>query len=364
MRLGAYQLLFMTRTPAHAAVHATVELAGRKRGFLNAVLRRLTRMIQDRPADPESSRRELALIGERCLVFEEDLLPDPRTEAADHLAVLYSLPVFLLERWIAAHGVESAARLAEASSSTPAVFLRHTARAGSAAALAASLAEEGVSTEASEHPCILRWTGGSSPFAGKAFAEGWFVAQDPTALRAAEALGAQEGERILDLCAAPGTKASFLADQVGSSGRVHAFDAHPERRKLIRENAARLGLSQIECMDSLEDLAAVDRVIIDVPCSNSGVLARRVEARERITQEAIMGLAKQQRRLLERGWELLRDGGVCLYSTCSIEAEENQDLVEAFARERGLMIRSMQLTLPEVPRHDGGFHALLEKGTS
>ncbi len=364
LRLGAYQLMFMTRTPSHAAVHATVALAGRKRGFVNAVLRGITRMIEDRPADPELPERELELPGGRCLVFAEKLFPDPQTAPAEYLSVLHSLPEFLLLRWIEAHGFATATRLALASSCTPAVFLRHTSKVESAAVLAASLQEEGVLTEASEHPRILRWSGGSSPFAGKAFAQGLFVAQDPTALRAAEALGAQAGECILDLCAAPGTKASFLADEVTASGRVYAFDANPGRRELIRETAARLSLSQLECLENLEDLPPIDRVIIDVPCSNTGVLSRRVEARDRINLEAILSLARQQKRLIARGWELLRPGGICLYSTCSIEAEENEDLVTGFASEEGVKILAMQRTFPELPSHDGGFHALLEKATS
>jgi 16S rRNA (cytosine967-C5)-methyltransferase len=130
---------------------------------------------------------------------------------------------------------------------------------------------------------------------------------------------------------------------------------------MIEENITRLGLSQVECIDSLQGVGKVDRVLVDVPCSNTGVLARRVEARDRFTEESIRSLVQQQRMLLAQGWDFLKPAGVCVYATCSIEAEENQSVVEAFAAERSLQITEMSTTLPAVPLHDGGFHAVLTK---
>lgn len=359
LRLGIYQLLFMDRIPVHAAVHASVALAGSRRAFANAVLRSLTRQLQSRPADPLRRRNELALSAERCLVLSEAEFPDPETESAAHHALLQSLPDYLVARWERCYGPQKAAEIAAASSRQPVVFLRRSGRCDTLSSLADALLQEGVQTEASEHREILRWSGGSSPFSTRAFHQGLFVAQDPTALSAAEALGAKPGESVLDLCAAPGIKASYLADAVGASGRVYAFDPDPQRRPLISANAERLGLTQIECIDSLKGIGKVDRVLIDVPCSNTGVLARRVEVRNRLSEEIIASLARKQARILAEGWEHLLPSGVCVYSTCSIETEENQAVVKAFAAERELQIKEMTTTLPAVPLHDGGFHAVL-----
>lgn len=360
LRLGAYQLLFMDRIPGHAAVHASVALGGsRQRGFINAVLRGLGRRLHSHSADPQRPSHELALSGDRCLLLEGSGLPDRETDPVAYHALLQSLPQHLVARWAECYGVEAAGEIAAASSRVPVVFLRRSARCESVVSLATALREEAVQTKASDHEEILEWSGGSSPFATQAYRQGLFVAQDPTALRAVEALGAKPGECVLDLCAAPGTKTSYLADAVTSSGRVYAFDPSPRRRKMIDENNRRLGLAQVECIDSLQGVGKVDRVLIDVPCSNTGVLARRVEARDRLSDESLRSLCQQQAMLLAKGWDYLQPSGVCVYSTCSIEPEENQEVVEVFAKQRGLTIREMTTTLPAVPRHDGGFHAVL-----
>jgi 16S rRNA (cytosine967-C5)-methyltransferase len=364
LRLGAYQLLFSTAIPAHAAVHETVAISGRARGFVNAVLRRIAGSVEPRAADAGRPRSELPLPagqggeGEpRTLVLPSDVLPDPAGDPAGAIAARHALPRALVQRWHERFGGAVCEAIARASSVPPCVFLR--ARLGlGASGLLEVLAGEGVETEPAGHEQLLRVTGGASPFDGEAFARGDFVAQDPTAFGAAVALDAQEGESVLDLCAAPGTKTTWVAECVGPGGRVVACDADAARLRSVRESAARLRLEQIEIREEPPEGELFDRVLVDAPCSNSGVLARRVEVRRRIGPDSIARLAGIQKGLLKAGCALARPGGHVLYSTCSIEQEENEAVVQA-ALPRGARIVEQRLVLPEAKLRDGGYWAML-----
>lgn len=362
LRLGAYQLLRLTRIPPYAAVAETVALLRGQRGFANAVLRRLATCVQPRAANPEAPRREAALGDERALVLGVDWLPDPEKQHAAYHATLHGLPVFVVERWQKFYGAQVAEQLAAAADRAPSVTLRVNRRLGDAAALQARLADEDVQTEPLDSPLLLRVSGGGSPFGGATFKEGWFVAQDPTSFAAVEAVGAQPGETVVDLCAGPGTKAAFLAEAVAPEGRVHAYDVSDARRLPIAENARRLGLEEnLVVHDDPDALPTADRVMVDVPCSNTGVLARRVEVRRRLREGGWAELIEKQSALLTRALELVRPGGTVVYSTCSIEPEENEELVRAVAAEHRV-VREMR-TLPDPPAHDGGFHAIVQRAT-
>ena len=185
-----------------------------------------------------------------------------------------------------------------ACSSRPALHLRVNRDKGTREELQELLAAEGVESSPADHPLMLRWDGGAPPFGARPFAEGWFVVQDPTALRAAEAVGALPGETVIDLCAAPGTKATFLAQAVSTSGSVRAYDVSPNRRQRIRENVDRLGLQEIlEVVEDPEKLVAATRVLVDVPCSNTGVLGARPEARWRFGRFLFEVLSVSNRRV-------------------------------------------------------------------
>jgi 16S rRNA (cytosine967-C5)-methyltransferase len=361
LRIGAYQLVFLDRVPAHAAVDQSVRLCGpRQRGFVNAVLRRVVTAVAERPADPDRARDELPLGPARTLCLARPL-PDPVADPAAYLALVFGLPEFLCARWIERHGPDRARTLAEAADRPPGVHLR--AVGCDRATLAAELGTGGVETEPAEHPGMLRWTGGATPFATEAFAAGRFVVQDPTAVAAAEAVGARPGEVVLDLCAAPGTKATLIAEAVGPAGQVFAHDVDAVRRRRVAENAARLRMPWLRVVDSLEGLPPVDSVLVDVPCSNTGVLARRVEVRHRLNAAAIDSLADLQLELLLRGLDAVRPGGTVVYSTCSLEAEEDDAVVDAaLAARPGARVEVRRLTWPDPPRHDGGYFAVLRRG--
>ncbi len=356
LRLGVYQLLFVAGMPEHAAVGETVALVRGNRGFANAILRSVARAVRDRPAREDDGRNELPLGPSRAL---ELAAPLPEDEVA-RLAVLHSLPEWLARRISEQHGIEGLRRTAAAASATPPIFLRPAASA-EPATRARELEAAGVSVAEAEGGRLLRWVDGASPFSSPSFAAGHFVVQDPTALAAAAAVPCGPGDRVVDLCAAPGTKTTLLAERVAPAGRVHAFDPNERRRGQIVENVVRLRLEEtVEVLDSVEGLPPADCVLADVPCSNTGVLGRRVEVRARLTPATFEELPRLQRSILEQAVAMTRPGGHVVYSTCSIDREENEAVVQAAQRAaEGLQLVESERTLPEAGVRDGGYFAVL-----
>ena len=360
LRLGAYQLLFVGGMPAHAAVHETVAMVRANKGFANALLRRIAALVHLREADPAKPRDELPLGPTRTLELPRPL---PADEAA-RLAVVHSLPDFLVQRWGERYGLAALRQIAIAASAVPPVHLR-TAADVERATLQAELAAAGVDVEPAAHARLLRWRGGESPFGTAPYRVGRFLVQDPTALAAAEALPLRAGDTVIDLCAAPGTKTTLLAERVRPNGRVFAHDVDANRLERVRDNVERLRLqSLVQVVDATAGLPLADAVLADVPCSNTGVLGRRIEVRTRLEHETFTELPSLQRQLLAQAIALTRCGGLVLYSTCSIELEENGDVVAAVladpATPRCTQLGS-ELTLPHAGVRDGGYWCLLRR---
>jgi 16S rRNA (cytosine967-C5)-methyltransferase len=363
LRLGAYQLLYLSRTPPHAILNETVGLLQDNRGFANAVLRKLAQSIHDRTADPLKPGQEIPLpdgpSGARSLVFTEALLPTLGT--AEFLASRYGMPEFLVRRWVESLGFADAEMACTASNLPAKVVLRPT-RLCTMDELVSALADQGVETTATGVDELVVVESGY-PFRGPSFEQGWFIAQDPTAYLAAKAVGALPGETVLDMCAAPGTKTTVLAEAVGESGRVFAFDTDVPRRRHIVENLERLGLTGwTSVLETLDDFQAVDRVLVDAPCSNTGVLSRRVEVRRRLQPSTFQELAQIQRALLGQALGLCKPEGSVTYSTCSIDTSENREVVDAVIAENpGWKVVLDRLTVPEPLGCDGGYVATLSR---
>ncbi|MGO8926348.1 MAG: 16S rRNA (cytosine(967)-C(5))-methyltransferase RsmB [Limisphaerales bacterium] len=351
LRLGLYQIFWLDRIPDHAAVHETVELARQsgfnsQAGFINAVLRGYLREF-------EATRR---------------LLIELKTQQP-HLG--YSHPEWLVARWQTRWGADHAAQLMEWNNTPPKAFAHvNTLKVDPGRLLAQwrdenveydfvrrDWIEENVVFELKTHPLLNRLP---------SFQEGLFYIQDPSTLLAVRELDPQAGESVLDLCAAPGGKLIALAQLMRNEGRLLAHDTTPDRLKLIEQNFARLGVTCVQSVlpSTLNSQLSTtfDRILIDAPCSNTGVMRRRVDLRWRIRPKEIGRLRATQLELLRQAASLLKPGGRLVYSTCSLEPEENNDVVKEFLTGRAdfRLERSREL-LPFAEAVDGAYVAQLVK---
>ena len=352
LRLGLYQLLWLNRIPDHAAVNETVELArqfgfGPQSGFVNALLRGYAR-------ERDETRR---------------LLDELK---ANQPGVGYSHPDWLCERWQKRWGPEKLRQLLEWNNTPPGTFARvNTLRADAGKLLEQwrvedveydfvrrDWLEENLVFELKSHPAL---TGLPS------FQQGLFYVQDPGTLLAVHELDPQPGETILDLCAAPGGKTTYIAQLMQNRGKIAAQDLNRIRVELLRENCRRLGVicAELACSSGVvfpELTAPVDRALVDVPCSNTGVMRRRVDLRWRIQATEIERLKTTQLELLNDAAAQVKSGGVLVYSTCSLEPEENNEVVKRFLadHEEFNLEREREL-LPFVDRVDGAFVAKLKR---
>jgi 16S rRNA (cytosine967-C5)-methyltransferase len=406
LRLGLYQIFWLDRIPPHAAVHEIVELAkrggfGQQAGFINAILRGYLR-------EADATRKLLA-----------DLkATDPATGC--------SHPEWLVARWQKHFGAEKTAQLLEWNNTPPRTFarvntLKLSGTGVSPVCFSATKPAEPVKhtgetpvplprntgdlltrwrEENVEYDFVRRdWLEENLVFELKShpslnslasFRDGWFYVQDPGTLLAPRELGAQPGETILDLCAAPGGKTTFLAQLMRNEGKIVACDVSEDRLKLIRENCDRLGVTCVEFCSSRGNEAQTsdsafctphsefsqslltsaatkkrfDRILVDAPCSNTGVLRRRVDLRWRISPAEISRLHQTQLDLLRLAATKLQHGGVLVYSTCSLEPEENSEVVkEFFATQPRFKLETERGLLPFADNVDGAYIARLKHST-
>jgi 16S rRNA (cytosine967-C5)-methyltransferase len=365
LRLGLYQLRFLTRIPASAAVNESVNLAHEARlrsaaNFINAVLRRATREPDYEPA------------------------ADAPTEL-ERLAIATSHPAWLLERWVNFFGAAEAESFARANNRTPPVAFRVNPLRASEDEVIAKLQAAGVELQGSQ-VAEGAWRVGS---AGGAVASqlraltaaGVIYTQDEASQLVAHVVGAQGGERVLDVCAAPGSKATQIAAHAGKDALVVAGDIHGHRLRVVRETAARQGLENIQIVAYDAEgsplpfaAGAFRRVLVDAPCTGTGTLRHNPEIRWRITPADIAELAARQRRILANAARAVGAGGRLVYSTCSVEPEENEGVVAAFLEtqpafesirpdvpERLLTKEGAARTWPQRDDTDGFFVAAFEK---
>ena len=313
LRLSLYQLFFLQKIPAYAAVSEGVALCRasgctRAAGYVNAVLRRLAAL---------------------------EKLPEPKAGGAEGLSIRWSHPRWLVEELLSALGEEETeAFLRLDNKPAPACFQVNTLRT-TAEALAERLRAEGIETHPDPFvPNCLRAEAPGDLKRSPAFQEGLFYVQDAAAKFAVLTAAPRPGERVLDVCAAPGGKSFAAAVAAEGAANITACDLHENKLKRIREGAARLGLEmEILAADARsfrEDwMEQYDLVIADVPCSGLGVIRKKPDIRWKDPKD-FAGLPRVQRDILENVSRYLRPGGRLLYSTCTVRKEENDELVGAF----------------------------------
>ena len=320
LRLGIYQLWFLERVPAHAAVHESVELVKRARKrsaapLVNAVLRKAAK------ESTQIARSHSSL----SLLLPKDI------PIAEQMGIVHSHPTWLVERWLHMFGVEPTRALLEANNRVPAVsgYVLDAQRHDDALR---SLKETGCEIE----PGILlreAWTfHGGNPSASEAVQRGWVGIQDEASQTVAHLLAVENGSTVLDLCAAPGGKTILLARAAGSNGHVTAVDLHAHRVRAMAERFENAGVRNVKplILDGTQTLPfehRFDRVLVDVPCSGTGTLARHPEIRWQLRDEDLKDLHARQVRLLKNGLANLAPKGRLIYSTCSLEPEENEVVV-------------------------------------
>lgn len=316
LRIGLYQLRFLSRVPASAAVNESVNLVHLARlrsagSLVNAVLRRATREPE---IDPLSN------------------IDDP----LERLSVETSHPIWLLKRWSDAFGSVEAEALARANNESAPTAFRVVQVRASEDDVVRRLREVGAElTPSAVAPGAWR-VRGAGPLLGELAASGAVYLQDEASQLVASLLGVEPGERVLDLCAAPGSKTTQIADLARDSAVIVASDLYGHRLRTLLSSAQLQGLRGIRCLalDGLKSLpfqeGTFDRVLVDAPCSGTGTLRRNPEIRWRISPADILDLAGRQKQLLFNAARVVKPGGRLIYSTCSVEPDENEDVVQSF----------------------------------
>lgn len=362
LRLGLYQMLFLSKIPQSAAVNCSVELTRthcknpRAPGMVNAILRSLQRNLNQLPTIPQN-------------------------DLAEYFSILYSHPVWLVEELLPLLGSEGTAEFLQANNSQPPMTAMVNTTKAAAQEATELLAEQGV--EVTPHPwlencLILNKTGNLERL--DAYGKGFFYVQDPASRLMALASGAAPGMRVLDMCAAPGGKSFAAAIQMDNQGEVISCDLHPHKKKLIQAGADRLGLSIIKPMTAdgkvrrEEWVSAFDLVLVDAPCSGLGVIRKKPDIRYK-DPKPLEDLPQVQRAILENAAGYVKPGGVLMYSTCTILPRENGEIVSAFLEKHPEFVREAfelpgaagqveagEITLwPQVHQTDGFFICKLRK---
>jgi len=318
LRLGAYQILYMTKVPHSAAVNESVKLAGRyghkaSAGFVNALLRNIARNGAGK------------------------VLPSKEQEPEEYLSVRYSYPKWLAEKYIGIFGAEFAEALLDAGNSMPELTVRTNTLRITPEELMKKLQEEGVDASPGRYvpeAVVLKSHVSISDL--NAFRNGLFQVQDESSMLPVLVLAPEPGEFVLDACSAPGGKTTHMAQLMQNKGTIIARDVHEHKLKLIDSAAARLGINIVKSqmhdstLPDREHEKAFDRILLDAPCTGLGIIRRKPEIKWTRQEKDIESITQLQKALIKAVSESLKPGGTLVYSTCSVLPEENEEIVRDF----------------------------------
>lgn len=369
LRIGLFQILFMDRIPASAAVNTAVNLVrscstSKAAGFVNALLRNALR-------DPDRF----------CL-------PDALDSPVDHIAIAHAFPHWLAARWIGRMGITETDRLCDAINTIPPITLRCNGLRNNPTELLKALSDQAESIEAMDNlPGGINLIRPRCPIPDmKAFVDGRFAVQDGAAQLVSLLLAAQPGETVLDACTGLGGKATHIAQLMDNHGTIVAIDNVPVKLKSLEKEAYRLGVSIIRTWHTdlnqpifTETPARFDRILLDAPCSGLGVLRRNPDAKWSSREVDIARLASRQMRFLDHLAPMVKKNGILVFAVCSMEPEENSQVIKTFLKNHAnFAISSPQSikektvlpflgkdgflrTAPHIDHMDGFFAARLER---
>ena len=364
LRMGLYQILYMDKVPDSAAVNESVNLSKKKKlfkssGFINGLLRSAIRAQGNMP------------------------MPD-ENEKVKYLSVKHSCPEYLVKLWLESYGEEITVSILGSLCGRPPLTIHVNTLFTDSDTLIENLSEEGVTAEKSQIENMLAVTNTGAVDKLKAYGLGEFFVQDTASAVCALIANPKAGDKVYDVCSAPGGKSFAMAINMENKGEVHSFDLHPHKIKLINSGASRLGITIIDAdvRDAAEDkqlTEQADVVLCDVPCSGFGILRRKPEIR--YNKEAdYTALPPLQYSILENSAKLVKEGGTLVYSTCTLNPSENKEIVEKFLSlhpqfkkkeirlpegvERRIDEESHMLTLfPSQNGSDGFFIATMERSS-
>lgn len=318
LRLGAYQLLKMSKVPQSAACNESVKLAGKyghkaSQGYVNAVLRSIARGGAD-AAIPERSK-----------------------DLTGYLSVMYSYPKWLTQMYVDLFGAEAAESLLDAGNKTPETSVRTNTLRISRDKLIELLNEDGIEAVRGRYAEEAVTIKSHVSFAGlKAFREGLFQVQDESSMLPARVLAPEPGETVLDACSAPGGKTTHIAQLMNNKGTIIARDVHEHKLRLVNEAARRLGIDIIRteltdaAVEAPKDAGVFDRVLLDAPCTGLGIIRRKPDIKWARETKEMKSISQLQRILIRNVSKAVKPGGVMVYSTCTILPSENADVVNEF----------------------------------
>lgn len=343
LRMSVYQIFYMDSVPDAAAVSEAVRLAGRRKfqnlkGFVNGVLRNVVKKKGDMT------------------------YPD--------LSVQYSMPEWLVELWTKSYGKEQTETMLKGLLQVRPVTIRFTGNMSEEERTAWMAEAEGRGVKVTRHPALsyavnLEGAEGVSSLPG--FEEGKFAVQDVSSMLAVEAAQIKPGDFVLDVCAAPGGKTMLAAEKVLPGGRVEARDVSERKTDQIRENVARMRLEHVTVkvydasMPDPEMTEKADVVLADVPCSGLGVMGKKRDIKYHVSKESIDSLLKLQKAIVAQAVTYVKEGGVLLYSTCTVNPRENEEMVSWICEQFPFAAEESKQLFPGVDDSDGFFFARLRK---
>lgn len=320
LRLSLYQIIFLERVPAYAVVNEAVAIAKKRghkgiSGVVNGILRSYLRN-PDKAAIPDN------------------LAP------AEKIAIQHSHPQWLVERWIAAYGIEQTEQICVANNQAVKSTIRVNPLKCSRDQLIKKLEQENILAEPSPvYPFSVQLRSRGNPVDTQCYKEGLYTIQDESSMLVAHLLDPKPGMNVLDACAAPGGKSTHIAELMNNEGKIMANDLHAHKEKFIRQQAERLGLSIIQTttgdaahIDAM-NYGTFDRILLDAPCTGFGVIRKKPDLKWNKQPADIKTITYVQYELLCSLSKLLNPEGTMIYSTCTIELEENQKLIERFLKE-------------------------------